>query len=438
MGEKVMAQIVPFRGIRYDPAKISDLSLVIAPPYDVIAPAYQDVLHQRHPFNVVRLILGEEHVGDDARSNWYQRAAHYWEQWQRGVLVRDEKPAIYIYDQTFETPDGATRTRRGLVCAVRLEDFRSGVVRPHERTLAAPKADRLRLFRACHANFSSIFSLYDDPQHTIASLLAPHALHAPHAEATSDDHVHHRLWKVDDTATIQAVQAAFADKPLFIADGHHRYETALTYRDEQRAQSSRWTGDEPANFVMMTLVNVHDPGLVVLPYHRLIANLPAETLSDFGERLGAFFDVLPVSDAQSLMPALRRVPEKHIFGCYEQDEPVLLALHDDAPYRSLLDETRSPAFNELDVTLLHALVIENLLGITPEQLVSSRYVSYTSDDQQAIAAVDTGKAELALLLRPTRIEQVLAVANAGDQMPQKSTYFYPKVITGMVMRSLED
>ncbi len=433
-----MAQIAPFRGIRYDPAKISDLSLVIAPPYDVIAPSYQDALHQRHPFNVVRLILGEKHAEDDAQSNWYQRAAHHWEQWQRGVLVRDEKPTIYVYDQTFEMPDGAVRTRRGLICAVRLEDFGSGVVRPHERTLAGPKADRLRLFHACHANFSSIFSLYGDPQHAIAGLIAPHTQHAPHAEATSDDHVHHRLWKVDDAATIQAVQVAFADKPLFIADGHHRYETALAYRDEQRAQASRWTGDEPANFVMMTLVNVHDPGLVVLPYHRLIANLPAEILSDFGERLGAFFDVLPVSDAPSLMPALCHSTEKHIFGVYERDEPVLLALREDAPYRSLLDETRSPAFNDLDVTLLHAIVIEDLLGITPEQLVSSRYVSYTSDDKQAIAAVDSGQAELALLLRPTRIEQVLAVANAGDQMPQKSTYFYPKVITGMVMRSLAD
>lgn len=433
-----MAQIVPFRGIRYDPAKISDLSLVIAPPYDVITPAHQSVLHQRHPFNVVRLILGEGHAGDDAQNNWYQRAAHHWEQWRRGVLVRDEKPAIYVYDQTFETPDGAVRTRRGLICAVRLEDLRSGVVRPHERTLAAPKADRLRLFRACHANFSSVFSLYDDPQNIVASLLAPHTQHEPLAEATSDDHVHHRLWKVDDVATIRAVQAAFADKPLFIADGHHRYETALAYRDELRARAARWTGDEAANFVMMTLVNVHDPGLVVLPYHRLIANLPAETLSDFGERLGAFFDVLPVADAHSLMPALRHAPEEHVFGVYERDEPVLLALRDDAPYHSLLDDTRSPAFNDLDVTLLHAIVIENLLGITPEQIASSRYVSYTSDDKQAIAAVDSGTAELALLLRPTRIEQVLAVANAGDQMPQKSTYFYPKVITGMVMRSLDD
>ncbi len=433
-----MAQIVPFRGIRYDPQKISDLSLVVAPPYDVISPSQQEVLHERHPFNVVRLILGKKEAGDDEQHNWYQRAAHAWEQWQRGVLVREEQPAIYVYDQKFTTPAGEVRTRRSLIVAVRLEEFSSGVVRPHEHTLDAPKADRLRLFRACHANFSSILSLYDDPQNAVVALLAPHTQHEPLAEAVSDDHVIHRLWKIDDPATIAAAQAALADMPLFIADGHHRYETALAYRDERRAQAAQWTDDEPANFVMMALVNVHDSGLMVLPTHRLITNLPAESLSEFGERLSAYFDVLPLSNAESILPALHNSTEEHVFGVYEKDEPVLLALREETAYRALLDASRSEAFNSLDVTLLHSIIIEDLLGISQEQVVSGNYVSYTTDDKAAIAAVDSGSAELALFLRPTRIEQVIAVANAGDQLPQKSTYFYPKVITGMVMRSLDD
>jgi uncharacterized protein (DUF1015 family) len=338
----------------------------------------------------------------------------------------------------FEMSDSAVLTRRGVVAAVRLEDYAEGIVRPHEHTLAGPKADRLRLFRACHANFSSIFSLYHDPQNAVAGLMTSHTQREPDAQAVSDDHVAHLLWKIDDPTTIQAAQAAFADKPLFIADGHHRYETALAYRDEVRAKSSRWTGDEAANFVMMTLVSVHDPGLVVLPYHRLIANLPAENLSEFGERLSAYFDVLPLNNAADIVPALRDSAAAHVFGVYEKDEPVLLALREDAPYHSLLDEGCSQAYNDLDVTLLHAILIEDLLDISKEQVASGDYVRYTSQDDEAIAAVDNGDAELALLLRPTRIEQVLAVANAGDQMPQKSTYFYPKLATGMVMRSFND
>ena len=393
-----MAAVRPLAGLRYDPARAGDLGQVLAPPYDVITAAEQAELHARSPYNVIRLILPREAERGAA-------AARTLREWiAAGILAPDPEPALYLYTQQFSLPDGSTRRRDGLLCRLRLEDFSSGVVRPHERTLPGPKADRLALLRATGANLSAIFGLYARPGEPVRELLAGAELGAPLVDVSG----WHQLWRVTDASVIARVQAALANQTIIIADGHHRYETALAYRDEQ-------PGNEAAGYVLACLANMEEEGAVILPTHRLVRGPLGPDGAALAARLGESFTVEPVD-------ARRRRAAGEI-DCVLPGRRLRLRA---APAARERLRDLPPVLRGLAVELLHRAILEPVLGLGPEDL------EFTHDDEEAAAAVAAGRAAVAFLLNPPSMAQVREVCLAGEVMPEKSTYFYPKLATGLV------
>ncbi|MEW5762539.1 MAG: DUF1015 domain-containing protein [Bacillota bacterium] len=429
-----MAVVVPFRGLRYNPQLVGDLGAVVTPPYDVITPEAQARYYARHHYNVIRLEYGKHEPGDDETNNRYTRAAATFAAWRRqGVLIQEEAPALYLYEQEFQVR-GKRLKRYGFFCTVRLERFERGIIMPHEETLAAPKKDRLELLRACRANFSPIWGLYADREGSVlASLLA--AAGEP-AVFFYDEFGHtHRLWVIADPTAVKEVQNRLATRRILIADGHHRYETALAYAEEQ-------AGPGPHRYVMMVLANLFDPGIVVLPTHRLVRNVGNFDLRGFLAKLEEQFDITeaPPASTWNFAAFLASVASRgrHAYGLYAGGKELyIMKLREGVPVQELLPQDRSPAWRELDVTVLHHLVFARLLGIGPRESADGELLAYTRDEERALRLVDSGEYRLAFFLNPPRVEEVVAVAEAGDRMPQKSTYFYPKLITGLVLNPLE-
>lgn len=431
-----MATFVPFAGLRFDPEKV-DVSTALCPPYDVIKGAARDELIQRDAHNIVQVELAAPY-GQDATPEQYQASADLLRRWQdEGVLVRDD-PAFYLYEQEFTVPGTQTKKqRRGVLGALLLTEFGEGV-QPHEHTLSGPKADRLNLLRATHTNTSPIFGLYSDTQGWIESLLNDVAFDAPVCQATDHEGVVHRLWKVQDDETVNAINASISGEELLIADGHHRYETALNYRNECRAQAEAngetWTGGEGENYVLMMCVSTSDDGLIVLPTHRVAKADTSSLLDD----LQQYFEVTAVSEGVDEL--VKQIDDETFvsrpgrFGLCLNGQHYLLQLKEGTAHQSAMDAEKSAAYRDLDVSILHTLILEQLLGIDAEKLAAGGHIAYTIDAHEADEK--TRAAGAAFLMRPTPVEQVQAVANAGDKMPQKSTYFYPKLITGLVLRPL--
>ncbi len=393
-----MAVVRPLAGLRYDPARAGDVGQLLAPPYDVITAAEQAELYARSPYNVIRLILPREAERGAA-------AARTLREWiAAGILAPDPEPALYLYTQQFSLPDGSTRRRDGLLCRLRLEDFSSGVVRPHERTLPGPKADRLALLRATGANLSAIFGLYARPGEPVRELLAGAQLGAPLVDVSG----WHQLWRVTDASAIARVEAALADQTIIIADGHHRYETALAYRDEQ-------PGNEAATYILAYLANMEEEGVVILPTHRLVRGPLGLDAAALEARLGESF-VLEAID-----PRRRRAAGE--IDCVLPDRRLRLR-----PGPAARERLRDlpPVLRGLAVELLRHAILEPILGVGPEDL------EFTHDDEEAIAAVAAGRAAAAFLLNPPTMAEVREVCLAGEVMPEKSTYFYPKLATGLV------
>lgn len=444
-----MALIAPFRGLRYNPKLVKELSLVMAPPYDVISSEGQRTFHASHEQNVIRLILGEALAGDDAVRNQYSRAGDYFRRWQtEQVLIRDPAPAVYLYQQTFQLPGAGTLTRDGLIGLVRLEEFGNRTVFPHERTMGAAKADRLRLMQACHANLSSVFGIYSGRFLELDRLVAVAEESKPTIDLTDWDGIRHRVWICQDREAIGRLQMECTSTPIFIADGHHRYETALAFRDLMRTKEKgdpAQTQRRPYNYIMMTLVSAEDPSLVILPIHRLLRHLPGGSLDGYLAQLARQLTVerLPVpcdpeSAASTLLSHLRQTKDgTHCFGLYGGEERAyLLTLADEQALEAKAEEDKSPVYRRLDVTIVHALLIEGSwsrqgLGDLPEDALS-----YTHDAAEAIRLVQQGGWAAAILLNPTKIAEVQAVAEAGLRMPPKSTFFYPKLLTGLVIHPL--
>lgn len=429
-----MTEIIPFPGLRFSCAPAADLSAVVAPPYDVISPAQQQSLLQRDPHNIVRLDRGDDLPGDNGTGNKYTRAASLLAEWRNdGVLMQDDAPCLYVYEQEFSDQQGHTRKRSGLHATVRLQDYGEGGVRPHEFTKEAPKRDRLNLLRATRANLSSIFSLCDDSSGTFDSLLEDASSGSPLATATGEEGAVNRLWRVNRPEAIRRFQNVLAPLPLFLADGHHRYETALDYRSERRAAAASWSGDEPENFTMMTIVNTRHPGLVIFPTHRMLqidAPIDWDRVHDALRQCFECEEVVPALLSEDLEQA-----NAHTFGLCARGCGFRLRLMDRDRLLPGLEAGKSADYNQLEVTILHSVIIDHLLvaaGIDREQVA----IHYTADANEAITRAQTGEFTMSFLLQPTRMEQVLAVASSGEKMPSKSTYFYPKVITGMVMRLL--
>jgi uncharacterized protein (DUF1015 family) len=430
-----MAEIAPFRGVLYRDA--GDAGKLLAPPYDVLSPEDRARYAALDPHNVVELILPR---GDgDER---YAHAARLWAEWQRdGTLVRDEKPAIYRYHQIFEA-EGRTHTRKGFIALLRLTGFGEGPVMPHERTLAGPKIDRLKLMRACRAHFSPIFMLYSDPQRTTDRAFESHESVAPLYDARTLDGVQQRLWRVHDASSIRQVADFLATERVYIADGHHRYETMIALRNELRAADTRAAGDPHSalHFGCVYFSNMDDPQLVVLPTHRVVHDVAGFDAAKLMEELKQYFaiETRPWADA----PAVRGILAEK--GAQAPSFAIALPGHPVIHYLTLRADVVPPVsgaevVRHLDVTLLHALVLEARLGISRAAQEKQTNLGYVKDTAQAlgIARAGEGGAQAVFLMNPTPVAQVKAVADGGEVMPQKSTYFVPKLASGIVMNLID-
>jgi len=417
-----MADIEPLRALHYNLEKTGGLQDVIAPPYDVIDAAQRAALERRSPYNVVRIDLPS---GDDP----YMAAAQELAAWRaEGVIVQDDDPALWALEQDYTGPDGARRTRRGFLGRVRVEQYGAGRIRPHERTHPGPKEDRLRLTRSTKANLSPIFSLFSDPAGTAWAALQPATDGAPWGAATDEDGTEHRLWRVQDPAAIDAVKAALRDAELLIADGHHRYETARIYADEVGG-----SGDH--RYVLMCLVALQDPGLTVFPTHRLLKRLTPAQQEALAGAIRRDFEIEELPDAALLAPVAgsEQIRIGYIDSHFRR--PLMLTLKDTTIGDAALAD-RSEAYRRLDTAVLEVLILKGALGMTDEDIDQLRQLGYARDTAQALELVDCGEYDAAFLMAPTPIEQVQAVAAAGESMPPKSTYFFPKVPTGLLFNPL--
>ena len=431
-----MAPVFPFVALQYDPSRV-DLASVVTQPYDKITPAMQEVYYQASPYNLARIILGRAEPGDDGERNVYSRAAAYLRQWRaEGVLVRRPEPAFYRYAQRFRLPwdPAQERERVGLIALGQIEDYGQGMVFRHEQTLLAPKADRLNLLRATRAHFGQIFMIYSDPERSVERLLAPHG--APEASVTDEYGVAHSLWRFTDPQTLATVTAAMADKKLIIADGHHRYETALTYRNERRAQG---TATAACERVMMTLVNMDAEGLCILPGHRLVHSLPNFDGESFLAGARRHFQIEPMASAAGSASLTAWL------AAHRNQGTVMVAVTRQGAWAlRYLPETGQelmaslPALQrQLDVAVLHRVVLESVLGISEEAVRAQAHVSYYRDAEEAVQRVRQGGGDVALLINPVSAQQVKDIALAGGVMPQKSTDFYPKMLSGLTIYALE-
>jgi uncharacterized protein (DUF1015 family) len=432
-----MATAKPFRGVRYNPNKVEDLSKVVSQPYDRVRHGLQDQYYDLHPYNIVRITKGREHPGDQLGvEDIYTRARDYYQAWlDAGYLLRDTKPAFYVYHQTFALPDGTELTRRAFVGALELVEFEEGIVLPHERTLSGPKVDRLNLLRATAVNFGQIFMLHPDPENRVNAIFdAAIAGREPDIDVRElfEKDVRQQVWVVTDPDILAQVTAEMASKTgLIIADGHHRYETALNYRAEMRQQFPDAPASAGFNFRMVTLVSMDDPGLTILPTHREIHDYQAKTTSQILEDARAYFEIAPVAGRAALEAELAKAtPADRRIGFYDGSYH-LLRLKEPDIMTSVAPE-RAAEWRMLDVSILHELLIERIMGISKEKVEAKENIEYHRDLDLAIQRVDDGTAQCLLILNPTRIEEVKACSSKGEKMPQKSTDFYPKVITGLV------
>jgi uncharacterized protein (DUF1015 family) len=408
-----MAQIIPFRGYRFDPKKVGEITKVVTPPYDRVDPETQEACYARSPYNIVRIIKGRAEAGDGEAQNVYTRAAEHLREWvAQGVLVRDEEPGLYVYHQEY-TFEGRRLTRKGIIALGKLEPEK---VHAHERTLKGPKEDRLNLMRATEANFGHIFMLYDDPART-ADRLVGRAIEGktPLIEAKDGDGNAHRVWRVKDRAVISSIQKALAPKDLYIADGHHRYETAVTYMRE--SEEKGWAPAAPESFDVR-MMNGFD-------------------IEHFLSKAEEHFLVERHATFAEMEAATRAGRADHTFGVYAGGVAASLTFLDEKRMDKLLSGEWSTDFRRLDVSILQAAILDPLLGIDAAALEEERNVTYTVSLEKGKQAVESGAEQVLFILNPTSAEQVVRVADHGEKMPQKSTDFYPKLLTGLVVARME-
>jgi len=426
-----MADVRPFRALRYAPGL--DLSNAISPPFDIISPDQQRALHERSPYNAVRVELAY-----DGNGGRYERASESLLRWREdGTLLRDETPAFYLYDQQFEH-DGIPYRRRLILARLRLEPWDRGIVLPHEQTFGAPKEDRLRLLRAIRTNTSPVFLIYRDHDRQIEASLDHLASTAPVAEFIGDDGQTHTLRRIDDPRAVEALTNSFEIETLYIADGHHRYETALAYREERRAAAVEWTGDEPENFALVALASAADPGLLVLPIHRVTAaGIP---LTEALNRIDGLFAVEKQPSLEALETRLGAARGATAFGLVSADseELYLVSVSDPLAVDELLPQDRSTAWRSLAYAIANHVILGHILGLQESQMSDYNSLWFTEDAAEALRDVRGARARYALLMNPVPVTRVLDVADSGERMPQKSTFFYPKVPTGLVFNPLED
>lgn len=433
-----MAKIFPFRGLTYDSGKVGDFSDVVAPPYDVISPEHQAELYERSPHNVVRIDFSRD--GDP-----YATVPQRFREWQdEGTLVPEDAPAIYYLSQEYRLRDGITRERRGFIALAAIEDFGDGAIHGHEATLAEPREDRLKLMLACDAQFSSILALYSDEKPTLTDALREHVRSKmPKVEAELGEFGTSRLWAVTDSGLIAMVREALREREVFIADGHHRYEAAGNYRRRRLAERPGATGDEGFNRVMMYFANLNEEGVVILPTHRLVREMPPVPSAELEEKLQRYFRVeafpRDAGGRRRFLETLEHPKDgERVLGAAFRDDARYLALRPrDAAAMQQLAPDMSPELRGLDVTTLHVLLMEHILGVSTRDAVNTDAVAYTHDAEEALAEAEAGRCQAALILNPPTAAEMIAVSLKGEKMPQKSTYFFPKLVTGLVIHKVE-
>lgn len=433
-----MADIRPFRALRYNLQKVS-ASQVVTQPYDKITSAMQERYYAASPYNLVRIILGRREPSDNTVENVYTRAAAYARDWRSQDFLReDSRPSIYTYTQTFESPSGKSCERRGFIALGRVEDYSARVVFRHEQTLAKPKADRLDLLRATRAHYEQLFLLYEDSGE-IDSLLRPESSAQPAIEVTDEYGVAHRVWQIADPKVVTSVREKMRDRKLVIADGHHRYETALNFRDECRKSAGKTDSEAPYEFVMMTFVNVNDPGLLVLPTHRVVHSLKSFSVDEFRKSAAAMFTVEAVDTELDPVKSAGLLRERGNNGT------ALLAITQQGNFLlhspKVADSDCLAGLSErqksLDVVVLHKCLLEGVLKLSEESIRNQENLSYIRDAAEAIGQVRSGAANVTFLMNPCPVQKVKEIAFAGEVMPQKSTDFYPKLLSGLTAYALD-
>lgn len=440
-----MAVVLPFQGILYNRDKIKDIAQVLTPPYDVISASERDGFYLRHPHNVIRLDKARPEPGDTLVENHHTRAGSCFNAWlAEGVLVQDARPAFYLTAIDFKV-EGRAMSRFGLIGRVKIEPFEKGVVLPHEKTFSKVKTERLSLMKASHANFSQIFSIFSDTGNSIGWLRDAAEGLLPEMACVDDAGHRHRLWRITDPAALENITRGFRDKTIFIADGHHRYETALNYQKWLKETGEAVSDTHPAGYVMMYLCAIEDPGLVILPTHRLATPVPEDQRRRFLKAAAAGFDIQTFSfdpaDIAATLDQLKKAMTPpaggHHFGVFMKDAREFFVLRLKS---GVMEETFGhgidPLLQDLDVTILTRLILGRCLGFTDAMLDDESRIHFTSSGEIAVTAVTSGTHDMAFMLNPTTSRQVRQVAENGLIMPRKSTYYYPKAVTGLVMRSL--
>jgi len=432
-----MVEVIPFRGVRYGEDAMGNMNLVVTPPYDVISDDERDVYYGNSEHNVIKLSLGRDEEGDGNENNKYTRAKEFLDEWMsKGVLKRDEKNSLYIYEQEYSLPTGERKIMRGFICLVGLEDLESGHIYPHERTLPKPSEDRFELIKAVRANISPIISVYSDRHNRINSILKTEVKREPVLRFADEEGITHGLWVVQDDKIIETVVSEMTELDLFIADGHHRYETALKYSKE---------GNGRNNHVMMLLVDMNEGGISILPAHRLLRNVRKMDEEELESRLLEHFDLEvfrfdgdELRQRRKMFEHMEEKSEGGAFGMYVGSNKYYLLTLKDESIIDRIDGSKPRAWKELDAVILHSLIIDGIFGVKDDGSVKyEESIKFIKSRETAIQAVYEKEYEVALFLNPTKMSQVSEVAKTRTRMPQKSTYFYPKPLTGLVMNVMD-
>lgn len=440
-----MAKVVPFKGLRYNTEKFKDLDMVTAPPYDIISAEGQQELYNKDEYNVIRLDYGMEFESDDSDNNKYTRSAAYLNKWiEEQVLVFEDEPAFYIYEQVFQldTEESPTHSLKGIISLVQLEEFSKKVILPHEETLKKAKRDRLDLMEATKTNMSQIYSLYMDPDQAIADIISECSDGAPDISFTTRENVIQNIWIIKDPAIINVISKKFENKQLFIADGHHRYETALNYRNARHEADGTEIGTQSYDYTMMMLVSMDDSGLFVFPTHRMIKNVKnfseQLTISMLTDDFNASKIYFTEGDfAEIIMTKLRNTVDEKRFAFYTGGNYYYLLELKDVHIMDDLIKDKSNAYKYLDVTILHKLILEKYFDIDDASLANQDHLVYTRDASDAVNCVKNGDYQCSFLINATKISEIKDISLANEKMPQKSTYFWPKLITGIVINKFD-
>ncbi|MFH1588227.1 MAG: DUF1015 domain-containing protein [Candidatus Diapherotrites archaeon] len=424
-----MVEIYPFKGIYYNKEKIRNFDEVVSPPYDVVTKEERNAFWAKHQNNAMHLILGEE-IQENKEKNLYAEAGKKFNEWiEKGILLREKKPVLYVYSQEFKTKTGEIKKRKGLIALVKLEEFEKGIILGHERTLTGPKEDRLNLMREIKGNLSSIFTLYSDPTKTTQKIIEKYSLMQPFFEAKDHEGILNKAWRITDENEIKKIQNALSERKLFIADGHHRYETALNYFKE----------NPEADKFLTVMIDTNDSGLVIFPTHRVIYGIKEFELNELIEKIKEFFEVNEINskEEKEIVNALNENKDRHCFALYSEGKTFLLKLKEKLNLTDLMPEIKLKSLRELDVSLLHELILNKCMGISKEMIAKKEHIDYIKDVTKTIEAVDLKKFQIGFLMNATKMSQVEEVCLAGERMPQKSTYFYPKILTGVIFNKIE-